>query len=171
MKKFFAIAAFMLTSLLASAQVYSNQYFSAQFSGPVTIGQPTRNSSNTSTTTTYKFCDNNVCEVVSVRIVDYDIPVDTGSAVFYRNTWFNDMTLSQDVLSSGYYEGHVYTYGNYKTSNSDEQVCARFIIVNSREAIVIFMDAGNATSMARVNSSTGAAWQRWQNFEYSLHIN
>jgi len=173
MKKVLAVlilALAFVASAFAQTQTtpYSNNNFSATFNNEVTYStysNPTNiNYVYTSTSA------QGVKQVVNVRIVDHDIPVDYSSSDFYMNHETSslldtfDGTLVADGIARNLYQGHPFTYAFFdKAPGSNGTMWSeriRFIIVNSREVIFIYQIAPE-----EVNDQ-----QEWFAFEETLSI-
>jgi len=153
---------------------YKTNSFSVDFNGPVQT-KAYRNDANTSTRTAYSSCSGDICEGVTVVAIDHDIDVNMASAEFYRNSASdNEFQSHTDVNSEGYYQGHPYAYGNYtSTINGVEyEWFERFIVVNSREVVFIYMSipSSDYESGKVGKSGGGSTYAAWQTFEYTLNL-
>ena len=139
---------------------YSVPQFSATFNNGVAV---TTYRAPTSTNTEYFSTDSRgVTQDIVVRFVDHDIPVDYSSSDYYLNHDTFGGALSN--VTRGTYQGRVFTYGFFDKApdgnggfQSDR---IRFIIVNSREVIMISQIAPEAVDDQ----------QEWFAFEDSLNI-
>ncbi len=144
---------------------YSANYFSATFNGPVTFTEAGRSDDNQSSNYTYLSKNANVVQLVTVRIVDHDIPPDQTSADFYAN---DDRTPGEDTSyrkTGTWCSDHgdvpyTYTFHVYTRNGSELRKRTRNIIVNSRT--VIFLEQIALNSYDDRNE--------WLDFEYSLRI-
>lgn len=148
---------------------YSTSNFSVMFNGSVQLmNNAVRSANNQSTNYTYGSQVGDVAQLVTVRFIDYDIPVTQESADFYAN----DDAKGNDVTnrSTGVYQGHLFTYTRTRVVEDGVATAkrTRFIIVSPREVIFIsqitpFVDL--------TNSAIGTADQpQWIEFEDSLNI-
>lgn len=138
---------------------YANNYFSATFNGVVTAGDGVR--TDTSTNYMYSSSSHNVTQVVWVRIIDHDIPVNQASADFYANEDKVGGVITD--RSQNVWEGHPFTYTRHEyTNSSGVQMAqrARYIIVGPREAIFIM----------QIVPASYEDRNEWLDFEYSLRI-
>jgi hypothetical protein len=162
MKKFLAFAVLMLSSMLATAQTsFSNNYFSAQFSGGPVTSTTTLNDARTSTNYDFTSVNSNVAQTVDVRLIDHDIAVDLSSSNFYA-----DLDNARGVVmsrSTGVYQGHPFTYTFTKVTRADQStysVRTRYIIVSPRVTIWVIQ----SSSMQYEDQAI------WEAFEDSLNI-
>ena len=139
---------------------YSASQFSATFNNGVAVSTY---STNTATNTEYFSTDSRgVTQDIVVRFVDHDIPVDYSSSDYYLNHDTFGGALSN--VARGTYQGRVFTYGFFDKAPDgngglrSERI--RFIIVNSREVIMIAQIAPEAVDDQ----------QEWFAFEDSLNI-
>lgn len=164
------IATMFLASLGMSQTSFSGPRFSASFNGAVKVNAPTRNPANTSTSTSYVSVKGNVVEEVTMRTVDHDIAVDLTSSQFYRDSFASTVSGSTftNRNSDGTYQGRPYSYGNYSYTDGGVKtwVFARFIIVDSRTVVMIFLQIPES----EVQLNDKEVLPEWQRFENSLSI-
>jgi hypothetical protein len=146
---------------------YSTNSFSATFNANVTADAPVASDDNQSTN--YSFWSYNptqtVGQLVIVRIVNHDIPVDLTSSDFYADDDRTGGTITN--RSTGEYQGHPFTYTrrDYVDNGVELSKRTRFIIVNSREVIFIMQIA------PFTDGPVGSGDQpQWFEFEDSLSI-
>lgn len=174
MKFLSSILAVLVLSLAALAQYpegpntgkantpFSNTQFSATFNGAVIVKPASRNS-NTATDYSFLSQNDNVAELITVRIVDHDIAVNYESSDFYANDDRTGGTVDTENTTHGTWNGAPYTY-TYRTFTENGIVLVkrtRYIIANSREVIFI----------QQLTYKGYEDRPEWLDFEYSLRIN
>jgi len=142
----------------------SNQAFDVTFAGNGEVKTESgANDAGTSRSYAWESSTSDVYQYVTVRIVNHDIAVDFTSSNFYANEDLKDGTNTELNRSTGYWQGHPFTYsavsfvgGNGATLTTR----TRYIIVSAREVIFI-----SQTSLASFDDNA-----IWQTFETSLNI-
>lgn len=165
-KSFVFVVVLLLVAAFAGAQNFSGSRFTATFNGPVST---TTSSNATNSNLQYTSRSGNVTEGVTVRTVDHDIPVNQSSSQFYRANVVSPYILDSSKNSDGYYQGHPYSYGTFSYTENGVlyYVMERFIVVDSRTAIFIWMSMPASEDTDRTPNNANV---RWQDFEYTLNI-
>jgi|ERR1700733_3847729 len=162
-----AVVGIAMASTGLQTTPYSTGNFSAVFNGPVTADPVSRSTDNESSNYDYYSFSAGVGQIVVVRQIDHDIPVDQSSADFYVN---DDATGGTVTNRSNFtYQGHVgaYTRRIYMSDGVQLSKRTRYIVVNSRE--VIFLE--EITAIGSPSDPGDMAEQKqWFDFEDSLDI-
>lgn len=166
------VAALALTAFSAVAQnVYSGPRFTAAFNGPVSTSTFTN---PTNSNTSYTANDGVISTEITVRKVDHEIPVDFGSANFYRGNECSNGTLAA-YTNNAYYQGRPFAYAacTFTSNGTDYITMERIIIVDSTTVIFIGMTVPvTVANQSPTKDSDGGntAFLGWVNFERSLTI-
>ncbi len=157
-KSFYLCVIVLLLSAFALAQStpYSTSVFSATFNGPVTTSSD-RNGSNTSSDHFYLSSAKGITDVVDIRNLDGDIPVDKSSTDFYVGQATKDgstLISRQD----GTYQGHIYVF--VVVTTTDGRALKNWIIILNSRQVLFMVQADNGS----------AGTDDWSAFSQSLNI-
>ena len=160
LKSMLIAATLVLLTAFAVAQNFTNNYFTATFTGTVQ-SSTVRNDANTSTNYDFSARSANLVQNIDVRLVDHDINVDYSSTNFYADIDAQHGTVQN--RSTGTYQGHPFTYTCITYTSSTGSVLSernRYIMIGPREVYFV-----TQTSLASYDDKA-----EWDAFESSINI-